>query len=612
MANIMSIANIKNRPSRNGFDLSQKINFTAKAGEIIPVWWQPTIAGDTMDISLDSFTRTRPLNSSAFARLRGYYDFYFVPMEQLWNKFNTAVIRMSENLLHASGPVLADNVALSDDLPYFTSEQVANYIADLSDSVNQFGYYRAWLTCRLLEYLGYGLFYDYISQDCGGTGKSWTSFPQLKNLRFSPFPLLAYQKIYSDYFRYTQWERSNPSTFNLDYISGTIEDLQMSFEVDGFLDSFNLLDLRYCNYQRDLLHGTIPQAQFGEAAVVDVTSTGVDIGSDGALRFVTYPAVSSVVNGTPISTDNLKSDGSSSSFVLRTGSTSGSPSTFLRYHSGLTGEVSNAGSISILALRRAEAAQKYKEIALAAENDYASQLKAHWDVNVSRYLSEMCYSLGSVTVDLSINEVVNTNITDDNAAQIAGKGTLSGNGHVRLSFPDQYGIVMCVFHVLPMLDYTTSAPHFGTMLTNVLQYPIPEFDQIGMEQVPVIRGLNPVGGSVPSGSVDPNLFFGYAPEYFDWKTALDRSMGAFRDSLKYWIIPFDDEALLAADSVDFDNSSNVETDSVKAGFFKVNPAILDNLFAVDADSKPDTDQFLCSSFFKVHVVRKLDANGLPY
>ena len=46
--------------------------------------------------------------------------------------------------------------------------------------------------------------------------------------------------------------------------------------------------------------------------------------------------------------------------------------------------------------------------------------------------------------------------------------------------------------------------------------------------------------------------------------------------------------------------------------FKVNPDSLNPLFAVEVDSSIDTDQFLCSTFFDVKVVRNLDTDGLPY
>lgn len=621
MANIMSMKSVRNKPTRAGYDLTQKINFTAKAGSLIPAWWTPVLPFDDLNATVKSFVRTQPLNTAAFARMRGYFDFYFVPFRQMWNKFPTAITQMRTNLLHASGPVLADNVPLSDELPYFTAEQVADYIVSLADSKNQFGYYRAWLVCIILEYLGYGDFYPYIVEVAGGEGATWATRPMLNNLKFSPFPLFAYQKIYADFNRYTQWERSNPSTFNIDYISGSADSLQLDFTVEGFKDSFNLFDMRYSNWQRDLLHGTIPQAQYGEASVVPV-SGGMQIVPDGEYAYPTFNvrSTSGYVDDTPYPVYmNAKkaSDWTNSAMLAGSygGFTGGEGSQGpLEWNNPALRAVSDSAnfSLSILAIRRAEAAQKWKEVALASEEDYPSQIEAHWGQSVNKAYSDMCQWLGSINIDLSINEVVNNNITGDNAADIAGKGTMSGNGSINFNVGGQYGIVMCVFHVLPQLDYITSAPHFGTTLTNVLDFPIPEFDKIGMEQVPVIRGLNPVKPKDGDFKVSPNLYFGYAPQYYNWKTTLDKSMGEFRRSLKTWIIPFDDEALLAADSVDFPDNPNVEADSVKAGFFKVSPSVLDNLFAVKANSDLNTDQFLCSTLFDVNVVRSLDPNGLPY
>ena len=598
----MSMKSVRNKPTRSGYDLTQKINFTAKAGSLLPVWWQPLVPFDDINVHVSSFVRTQPLNTAAFARMRGYFDFYFVPYRQMWNKFPTAITQMKTNLLHASGPVLKDNSPLSDELPYFTAEQVARYIEGLQGQQNQFGFYRAWLVCIILEYLGYGDFYSYIADAADGPGETWDTSPMLANLKFSPFPLFAYQKIYADHNRYTQWERSNPSTFNVDYISGAPETLQMDFSVEGFEDSFNLFDMRYCNWQRDLLHGTIPQAQYGEASVVSIGG-GLQITSDG--QDVKLPLVGAIEGSNTIQVDQ---DGNLLTSPDRANLTYGLSGSKVQ---GLQATGDANFTLSVLALRRAEAAQKWREVALAAEEDYPSQIQAHWGQSVSQAFSDMCIWLGSVNIDLSINEVVNNNITGDNAADIAGKGTMSGNGGIHYNSKGEYGILMCVFHVLPQLDYITSAPHFGTTLTNVLDFPIPEFDKIGMEQVPVIRGMNPVRTS--SGfPVSDKLYFGYAPQYYNWKTCLDRSLGEFRRSLKTWLIPFDDQQLVAADSVDFPNNPNVEEDSVKAGFFKVSPSVLDNLFAVKANSDLNTDQFLCSTSFKVNVVRSLDPNGLPY
>lgn len=589
MANIMNLTRVTNKPSRNGFDLSRKINFTCKVGELLPVWSMPVLPTDDIRINLQNFIRTQSLNQAAFARMRGYYDFYFVPYQQLWNQFNTAITQMNTNLQNAQGPVMSDNKPLSGQLPFFSCEQVAKYIISLGQKKDAFGFFRSTQTCRLLEMLGYG---DFRPYDPNGSLKwTWEEHPMLNNLALSPFPLLAYQKIYADYNRYTQWEKTNPSTFNLNYIKGT-NDLNLDFSVSGFTDTFNFFDIRYSNWQKDLFHGVLPVAQYGEASVVNLSGS-LSVVGDGSPTFsgkpgsVSHSAIDSSVSGGTLDVDGLPLFWKDTQ--LRTSSSS--------------------LSLSILALRRAEAAQKWKEVSLAAEEDYPQQIGAHWGEKPSDFLSGMCRYLGGISCNLDINAITNTNLADDNAALQRATGTLASSGNINFQAAGQFGIIMCVFRALPIIDYTTTGVDFSCTLTDVTDFPIPEFDRIGMESVPVCRALNPALETPSSPPIKADAYFGYAPRYVDWKTAVDVSRGEFTNTLESFVMKFNDDDLLAADSVDFPDNPNVEVDSVKAGFFKVNPHVVDTLFAVDADK---ADHLLCSTFFDVKVVRSLDTNGLPY
>lgn len=592
MANIMSLATVKNNPSRSGFDLSRKLNFSAKVGLYYPIWHRRMIPSDSFEIDLSQFIRTQPLNTSAFARMKGYYDFYFVPLRVLWNKYYTAFTQMNSNVQHASGPTLKDNVILSGELPYVTAQQLAEYIEFLSDDVDTFGRSRAWNTCILLEYLGYGnAFYNYISASVGGPGKSWETDPLLINYAFDVSPLLCYQKVYADSGRFTQWERVNPSTFNLDYIKGH-NDLQLNLNVPGFTDSFNFLDMRYANYQKDMFHGVIPQAQYGEASIIPLSDQSFAL-TDARLQF--NPTSQGDLN---VATDANNYLGTGTVGTIRSNTFS------------LTGTPSEFGSISVLALRRAEASQKWKEISLCTEEDYPAQIQAHFGQRVPKELSGMVRYLGGIDTSLDINEVTNTNLTDDNAATLGGKGSMSARGTIRVDANGEYGIVMCVFHALPVLDYITSGVNPECLLTDATSYPIPEFDQIGMEQVPLGYLMNPLKTEFPS--LSSKTYLGYAPRYFPFKTDYDRAVGAFSRSLQYWCLPFDDKAALAANSIRFPDNPNVESNSIKAGFFKVDPHCVDTLFAVKADNTPDTDQLLGSCMITCRAVRPLDLNGLPY
>ena len=617
MANIMNLTRVTNKPSRNGFDLSRKINFTCKVGELLPVWTMPVLPTDDIKINLQNFIRTQSLNQAAFARMRGYYDFYFVPYQQLWNQFNTAITQMNTNLQNAQGPVMSDNKPLSGQLPFFSCEQVAKYIISLGQKKDAFGFFRSTQTCRLLQMLGYG---DFRPYDPNGSQKwTWDNHPMLNNLALSPFPLLAYHKIYADYNRYTQWEKTNPSTFNLNYIKGS-NDLNLDLSVSGFTDTFNMFDIRYSNWQKDLFHGVLPVAQYGEASIVPIDSSiqqDLSLLNTGNAFTLSYLRSMSALDCTePLSIENRT--GKSGPFRIGTqvGSSAnvqptklGDAGTKSDLFNVISQNASVTSSLSILALRRAEAAQKWKEVSLAAEEDYPQQIGAHWGEKPSDFLSGMCRYLGGITSNLDINAITNTNLADNNAALQRATGTLASNGNINFQAAGQFGIIMCVFRALPIIDYTTTGVDFSCTLTDVTDFPIPEFDRIGMESVPVCRALNPALETPSSPPIKADAYFGYAPRYVDWKTAVDVSRGEFTNTLESFVMKFNDDDLLAADSVDFPDNPNVEADSVKAGFFKVNPHVVDTLFAVDADK---ADHLLCSTFFDVKVVRSLDTNGLPY
>ena len=57
---------------------------------------------------------------------------------------------------------------------------------------------------------------------------------------------------------------------------------------------------------------------------------------------------------------------------------------------------------------------------------------------------------------------------------------------------------------------------------------------------------------------------------------------------------------------------SIEGTGVNYNFFKVNPSILDPIFAVNADSTWDSDTFLINASFEIRVARNLDYDGMPY
>ena len=609
MANIMSLKNVRNKASRNGFDLSRRTCFTSKVGELLPVWWQYVLPGDSFNIDLSSFTRTQPVNTASFGRIMEYYDFFFVPLSQLWNRTPTVMTQMLDNNQHSTG--LHSNAKLDGDLPHLGSIVQFNQYCTAVDTSrypqNMFGLNRAQLSTKLMSYLGYGQ---------PGSNEKGLVQTASQGGNVCLFPLLAYQKIYADFFRFTQWESPNPSTFNVDWMTGNGDCNVSSSQFTDFSQS-NMFDLRYCNYQKDLFHGIMPNAQFGDTAAVPLGSGGslsLNVESEDFYRLSRGDLVGPnfYVRSTqdqPNAFNQLNTDRSFVISSLNVNSNIGPLVTDV----SLNGDTSIPSSLSILALRQAEALQRWKEVAQAAEEDYKQQILAHWGVNVSDYLSGMCRYLGGNSNNVQINEVVNTNLVAGDSSQpadLAGKGVGSQRGNITFNSNGEYGVIMCIYHALPLLDYVTTGTDAKLFHVQGSSFPIPEMDNIGMELLPFGALTNGVSVVTPG-----HAWMGYVPRYIDWKTDYDRCVGGFFSSLQSWILPYSDLSLRLTGSSfasPDDNPNVTDINACSYPFFKVRPSIVDPMFAVNADSTVGTDHLLNQCFIKCYVTRNLDVNGLPY
>ena len=107
---------------RSSFDLSSKKLFTAKVGEILPVYWQIAIPGNKYRISSDWFTRTVPVDSAAYTRIKEYYDFYAVPLRFLYRNLPASFTQMSDYNTSASNS--NTNESAPDKVPYTTNSAI--------------------------------------------------------------------------------------------------------------------------------------------------------------------------------------------------------------------------------------------------------------------------------------------------------------------------------------------------------------------------------------------------------------------------------------------------------------------------------------------------------
>ena len=669
MASYTGLSNLQNNVHRSGFDLSQRKEFSAKVGELLPVYWNLALPGEKYRFKPSYFTRTQPLQTSAYTRIREYFDIFEVPLNLLWKSSLSALTQMGEknpiealslkqNLLVNTGLPSLSLGSLSDMLLYMNgNNHFNNFGVDAQETggfvpvgptnyygVNQFGFSRGSLGFKLLSYLGYGSVDRGTSTGWGvsqwstsvGTEYFDTSFVQ--NRLMNIFPILTYQKIYQDFFRWEQWENADPTTYNVDYYDGTPGSFTLIPSAgDDYYKSPTLLDLRYCNYQKDMFMGVLPETQFGDVAVVTAVSTGnprnlpayVTIPQEDFKIYTKGSALSSPYalgkspdsasfpdqylitpnDGTEISAEGQEL------FARRPGH-----NVISFYVAGTSPILKGIQSqFSILALRQQEALQRWKEITQSGDYDYKEQIRKHFGVNVPDGLSNLATWIGGIARDLDISEVVNTNLaSDSDMAYINGKGIGSGSGEFSYEVKS-HSIIMIIYHAVPLLEYITTGQDPQLSATDVTHIPIPEFDNIGMETVTFLDFFN--DGSMPNVISDDlreaPLIMGYQPRFYAWKTKVDKVCGAFATTLKDWVSPISMDYFLRqlqySQSGDWSTTSKYSWNTLmNYNIFKVNPRVMDSIFGVACNSLWDTDQLLINSYMDVKVVSPFSRDGLPY
>lgn len=564
---------------RSSFDLSSKKLFTAKIGEILPCYWQIAIPGNKYRISSDWFTRTVPVNTAAYTRIKEYYDFYAVPLRLISRALPQAFTQMTDYMTSASSS--SENTSALTSVPYVAQSDFNTFLqlSNASDQTNtrdDAGLPIVYGTCKLLDLLGYGSMISSANTGKAAITKKYLGVDGLGDadnpLVYSTsqfvniLPLLAYQKIYFDFFSNSQWEKHLAYAYNVDYWSGTGK---ISLAV-------NMLKLRYANYPKDYFMGMLPASQYGSVAVLPSQFSS------------SYPSNSVLV----VSDDRSSVSGVENLANSTAASVSGKASV-------LRPSFVNS-DLSALSIRATEYLQRWKEVVQFSSKDYSDQMAAQFGIKAPESMGNHAHYIGGWSSVININEVVNTNLdADSSQASIAGKGVSSNSGHV-LTYDcgAEHQVIMCVYHAVPMLDWELTGQAPQLTVTSVSDFPQPAFDQLGMQVVPALNLQNNPGRDV-SGSLGYNL------RYWPWKSNIDTVHAGFRGNAAYqsWAAPLDGwQVLTSAGAWSYQS-------------MKVRPQQLNSIFVPQIDAVNCSvafDQLLCNVNFQVYAVQNLDRNGLPY
>lgn len=648
-SNIMGLHGLKNKTSKNSFDLSHRNLFTAKVGELIPCSVFELNPGDTINLDASYFTRTAPLDSAAYTRLRENVQFFFVPYSQLWKYFDSQVMNMTSTpngadiSRVASG--LTSNSKITTQMPFVQYKALHEELTALAnagiDSLDTYNYikdnlfnngeYRWACSAKLLQMLGYGNFPEqnfsvskgqskYTLDTLGNSDSTPSNF---FNINLSIFRLLAYHKVCNDHYTYRQWQPYNAYLCNVDYL---VPDKSGSLDISSLLpwknnlsgkDNLTLLDMRFSNLPLDYFNGVLPTPQFGSESVVNLnlsTSGRVNFSGETGIDQFKYHTP----NGSPVPNNQIiktltASDGTWLTANPSLDSVSSSGTTVVHTHplsgSGTLSGIS--GNLSIAALRQATALQKYKEIQLANDSDFVSQIEAHFGVT-PKHSDTVSYFLGGSSSMIDINPQVNSNLADWTQSN-AIKAAPIGQGHGKIKFTaDTYGILLGIYRCVPVLDYAHVGVDRTLLKTDASDFVIPELDSIGMQQSVVGEICMPSyhdgdNGLFSSGTVHrPTDSFGYAPRYAEYKTSFDRYNGEFCFSLSNWVTGLDLSRLR-----DLLRDYNLPA-TLAPELFNCRPDLVKSIFLNQKTLLTSDDNLFVGLVNMAYVIRRLSRYGLPY
>lgn len=535
---------------RNAFDLSFTSKFTASVGMLLPCFCKEVNPNEHFRINPEMFLRTVPLNSAAYVRLKQYCEFYFVPTRLLWRSFPQFIAGTSNQFSSA----ISDGSKFSSVPTWDFNILLKLLSASGNDTC---GYPFKYGAVRLLDLLGYGVNVANVDSLIAANNTKPFTF------KVSPFRMLAYQKIYSDYYRNSLYESVDVENFNVD-------NSNPSSAVAS--QTASMMYLRYRDWKKDYFNAVSPSFQGNEFMQANFSP-------------IVFPSAGQDVNANPTSW-GLKND---------------------NYQGGLSINQPSGGSsagITVANLRSAYALDKlYRLMSSAKDGSYSEQMKVRFGVESPDDDWKSTF-IGAIDAPVTIGDVTTTSDTYDESSESGAiPGTLYGNGWSQskgnIDFTSkEHGIIMGIFSILPECDYQSDQlDAFNTKLKRE-DFFVPEFADLGKQPTPIYQFKF-------TKDTDMTKVLGWNLRYSEYKTSLDMVHGVFNSDDKFqnqsynaWVAPRN-------------QSLNQYSNGATVSFFKALPSVLNQIMVQQYDGTEQTDQFLVNAGFNVQAIRPMSIFGEP-
>lgn len=355
------------------------------------------------------------------------------------------------------------------------------------------------------------------------------------------YPLLAYLKIYNEYFQ----DQNNDQDYEV--FKNILEDL---YEKDGLLTpadfgasgsdySFDLLKVAY---EHDYFTSALPFAQKG--AAVNIPLQLVQLTGDVHVSEVTDISGNHFAYDSPLSNkSNFTSvnDGTTDYLAILNG----------------TATIDGAGAElagTINQLRTAFALQKFLEKNARSGTRYNELLKTHFDVDIKDGRINRPEYIGCIKNNVVVNEVLQTSQSDlTPLGDYAGQANAVVRGNSLNYYCPEHGFIMGLLCVRPRTAYFQGIHKKFSRMTN-LDYYWSEFAHIGEQSI-----LNKELYYNTSDYTKNDETFGYIPRYSEYKYSPSEVHGDFRSTMLDWHLArkFDAQPTLSAEFIQVQNDKRI-------------------------------------------------------
>lgn len=568
--NVLQNPSFKAKIGYNGFDLSMLRKFTSTTGQLLPVYHALLMPGDKISAHVESLTRTKPLASPAMASIKERFDWFFVPMEQLYKPFGAfyyGVQDLGSNFFTEQGDIKQmdfksfPNLVLKNLIDGFVHSH--DYNVGSTPAADGF---------RLLEMLGYPLA-KYISDI-----SEYVSTDDYEEIDYSflsrsyPLHILgAYQKIYFDFYRLSDRELNNPGAYNFD-----------SFAVGGnLLDNVSeLCTLRYAALNKDYFTAAQISPIFGSDNVSGFTPSEFDYGKVQqwltGLDSVAVQDVQQLTSGPDKTTVGL----------------AGFQSTALQ---------KDMSKVNVANIRSMFAVDKLLEITRRSGKHYDAQTLAHFGVDVPQGINGEVLYLGGSDSRIDIGDVISTAGTETtDLGQLAGKGYGNHRGADIQFEARSHGVLMCIYHAAPEIDYYQEGLDPELSVIDRTDFVIPEFDDLGFQPLFAFQ----TAFNSTTNDTNLNVIRGWLPRYMAFKKKYNVVNAGLSGGLQYWTTATDP---LPGNSLsNFLCRADYLNPIMLASFKSVIPAsggVIDDIYG--------TDPLINQVYFDVKKASKMSTFGLP-